>query len=127
MTDLATLEVIAAGGDRALRPLTATLGAGIRPTDLLGRLGGEEFAIVLTDTPPSPAEGVAERLRARVAEAPIVFGDRFIPMAISIGLATQLDTDTSIEQVIARADGALYSAKRDGRNQVIKDQPSGAV
>jgi diguanylate cyclase (GGDEF)-like protein len=111
-----------AGGDRALRHLVATLRAGIRPTDLLGRLGGEEFAIVLTDTPPSPAETVAERLRARVAEAPVVFGDRLIPMTISIGLAVQFETDASIEQIIARADDALYRAKSGGRNQVVMDQ-----
>jgi diguanylate cyclase (GGDEF)-like protein len=111
-----------AGGDRALRHLVAKLRAGIRPTDLLGRLGGEEFAIVLTDTPPSPAETVAERLRARVAEAPVVFGDRLIPMTISIGLAIQFETDASIEQIIARADDALYCAKSSGRNRVVTDQ-----
>jgi diguanylate cyclase (GGDEF)-like protein len=111
-----------AGGDRALVHLVATLRTGIRQIDLLGRLGGEEFAIVLTDTPPAPAGRVAERLRARVVAAPVMFGDRLIPMTISVGLAIQSNTDSSIEQIIARADDALYLAKSSGRNRVVKDQ-----
>lgn len=111
-----------AGGDRALEHLVAILRAGIRQVDLLGRLGGEEFAIVLCGTSSSPAEAVAERLRARVAETQIPFGDRLIPMTVSIGLAILLGTDRSIEQVIARADDALYRAKSSGRNRVVRDQ-----
>jgi diguanylate cyclase (GGDEF)-like protein len=116
-----------AGGDRALRSLVAILRAEIRQIDLLGRLGGEEFSVVLTDTHPAAAENVAERLRVRVAEAPITFGDRLIPMTISVGLASQLETDVSIEQVIARADDALYLAKDSGRNRVVRDQRSVAA
>jgi diguanylate cyclase (GGDEF)-like protein len=108
-----------AGGDRALTHLVTTLRAGLRQIDLLGRVGGEEFGIVLLDTPLMPAEMVAERLRARVAEVQIAFADRLISMTISIGLAVQLDTDQSIEQVLARADDALYQAKRSGRNRVV--------
>jgi diguanylate cyclase (GGDEF)-like protein len=116
-----------AGGDRALEQLVVLLRAGIRQVDLLGRLGGEEFAIVLPDTPPGAAEGVAERLRAHVAETPIGFNEKLIPMTISIGLAAQLETDRSIEQIIVRADDALYRAKRGGRNQVATDrQPEAA-
>jgi diguanylate cyclase (GGDEF)-like protein len=111
-----------AGGDRALLHLVTLLRAGTRPVDLVGRLGGEEFAIVLTDTLGAPAEDIAERLRARVAETPAVFGDQSIPMTISVGLAIQVETDTTIEQVIGRADDALYRAKRTGRNRVVKDQ-----
>jgi diguanylate cyclase (GGDEF)-like protein len=116
-----------AGGDRALESLVATLRTGIRQIDLLGRLGGEEFAVVLPETPTASAESVAERLRAKVAEAPIPFGDRLIPMTVSIGLAAQLETDSSIEQVIARADDALYHAKRNGRNHVVSHQPQQAA
>jgi diguanylate cyclase (GGDEF)-like protein len=111
-----------AGGDRALVHLVATLRAGIRQIDLLGRLGGEEFGIVLIDTPPGPAARVAERLRARVAEAPVISGDRLIPMTISVGLAIRSSMDSSIEQIIARADDALYRAKGSGRNQVVMDE-----
>jgi diguanylate cyclase (GGDEF)-like protein len=116
-----------AGGDRALQHLVTTLRTGIRQVDLLGRLGGEEFAVVLPDTPLESAERVAERLRSRVAEAQIVFGSRLIPMTISIGLAIRHETDRSIEPIIARADEALYAAKANGRNQVVIHQQQGAA
>ncbi|MGD0102984.1 MAG: diguanylate cyclase [Rhodopila sp.] len=116
-----------AGGDCALRHLVTSLRAGLRETDLVGRLGGEEFAVLLPDTQPRPAGMVAERLRARVADAPVAFGDRLIPMTISIGLAIQLETDRSIEQVMARADEALYRAKGSGRNRVVADQQTEAA
>jgi diguanylate cyclase (GGDEF)-like protein len=111
-----------AGGDRALLHLVTLLRAGTRQSDLVGRLGGEEFAIVLIDTSGVPAEAIAERLRARVAETPAVFGHQSIPMTISVGLAIQTETETTIEQVIARADDALYRAKRGGRNRVVWDR-----
>ena len=111
-----------AGGDRALEHLVATLRADIRQIDLLGRMGGEEFAIVLPATPLLAAEAVAERLRARVAETLVPFGDRRIAMTISVGVAIQLEPDQAIEQVIIRADDALYRAKGNGRNQVATDQ-----
>ena len=111
-----------AGGDRALEHLVATLRAGIRQIDLLGRMGGEEFAIVLPETPLLAAEAVAERLRARVAEIAAPFGEQRIAMTISVGIATQIESDGSIEQVMVRADDALYCAKDNGRNQVVTDQ-----
>jgi diguanylate cyclase (GGDEF)-like protein len=116
-----------AGGDRALQHLVATLGAGVRQIDILGRVGGEEFAVALPDTPLASAERVAEQLRARVAKVPIISGDRMIRMTISIGIAVQLETDRSIEQVIARADDALYRAKNNGRNRVERYQEPDAA
>jgi len=111
-----------AGGDLALQQLVATLRDGVRETDLVGRMGGEEFAVLLPDTSSKTAEAVAERLRSRVAEAEIAFGDQVITMTISIGLAIQRETDRSVEHVLARADEALYSAKRGGRNRVVANQ-----
>jgi diguanylate cyclase (GGDEF)-like protein len=110
-----------AGGDQALQHLVATLRTDIRQIDLLGRMGGEEFAIILPATALPAAEAVAERLRVRVAETHVPSNHQRIAMTISVGIATQLETDRSIEQVIMRADDALYRAKRNGRNQVATD------
>ena len=112
-----------AGGDLALQHLVTLLRAGIRNMDILGRLGGEEFAIALPATARWPAERVAERLLAAVARTNIPFGDSHIAMTVSIGLAAQRSSDLSIEQIIARADSALYRAKDGGRNRVVVDEP----
>ena len=116
-----------AGGDKALQLLVTILKAGVRQTDLVGRLGGEEFAIVLLDTPTEAARVIAEWLRTRVAEAEIPFGEQTIIMTISVGLSTLQASDRSIEQVLGRADEALYRAKRGGRNRVVTDLHSEAA
>lgn len=113
-----------AGGDLALQHLVATLRSGLREGDLLGRLGGEEFAIVLHTISSEIAEGVAERLRSRVEAERLTFNDRVIEMTISVGFAVRQPTDRSIDQLVARADAALYHAKHSGRNRVIKDLAS---
>jgi diguanylate cyclase (GGDEF)-like protein len=111
-----------AGGDVALRHLVALLGGRIRRSDLLGRLGGEEFAILLPSIMPEEAERMAARLLAHVAGSPALFGGQPIELTVSIGLAAAKPDDRSIEPIIARADDALYRAKRGGRNRVVKDQ-----
>jgi diguanylate cyclase (GGDEF)-like protein len=116
-----------AGGDLGLQHLVATLRSGLRESDLLGRLGGEEFAIVLHTGSPEIAEGIAERLRSRVEAERLTFNDRVIQMTISVGFAVRQPADHSIDQLIARADAALYEAKHSGRNRVIKDRTSVAT
>jgi diguanylate cyclase (GGDEF)-like protein len=69
----------------------------------------------------SGAEIVAERLRSRVAEKSLVYDERLIAMTISIGLATKQTTDRTFDQILARADAALYRAKDAGRNRVVSD------
>jgi diguanylate cyclase (GGDEF)-like protein len=115
------------GGDLALQHLVAMLRFGLREGDLLGRLGGEEFAIVLQSGSAEIAEVVAERLRSRVEAEHVAFGDEIIEMTISIGLAVRQAGDQSIERLMARADAALYHAKRSGRNRVMKSLASLAV
>lgn len=110
-----------AGGDLALQHLVSLLGGRTRRNDVLGRLGGEEFAILLPGIAPEDAERMAERLVAHVAESPVMYGDRSINMTVSIGLTVVTITDRSIERIIARADDALYRAKESGRNKVVKD------
>jgi diguanylate cyclase (GGDEF)-like protein len=111
-----------AGGDLALRHLVTMLAAQTRRSDLLGRLGGEEFAILLPSIPPEEADRLAERLVAHVAVSPVAYGDRLISMTVSIGLTRATPMDHSIEKIIARADDALYRAKEAGRNRVVTDQ-----
>jgi diguanylate cyclase (GGDEF)-like protein len=109
-----------AGGDQALRHLVSVLRGGLRQSDLLGRLGGEEFAVVLSNVTPEDAERVTERLLHSVARSPTTHEEHAINMTISIGLTIARQTDSSIEQIIARADNALYRAKARGRNRIEK-------
>jgi diguanylate cyclase (GGDEF)-like protein len=106
-------------GDEALKHFVAQLSTGVRGIDFLGRLGGEEFAIVLPGISREAAWLVAERLRARVASAPLAHGDQAIGITVSIGVAMARDTDGTLEQILARADAALYAAKDAGRNRVL--------
>ncbi|HVC59689.1 MAG TPA: diguanylate cyclase [Acetobacteraceae bacterium] len=106
-------------GDEALKHFVAQLRGSVRGIDLLGRLGGEEFGIVLPGIPSEAACQVAERLRAQVAATPLRHGDRMIGIAVSIGLAMARDADATLEQILARADARLYAAKDAGRNRVV--------
>ncbi len=108
-----------AGGDLALRHLVDVMRGLIRGNDLLGRLGGEEFAVVLPGVSADAAERVAERLRCQIAETPAVHGGRRIALTVSIGVAMCGSADDDIEPVLARADDALYRAKQTGRNCVV--------
>lgn len=104
-------------GDRVLQALAGLLMTNIRTCDILARYGGEEFVLLLPETPAQPdGEGLAERLCALVAKAP--FPD-VGTMTISLGVAQVLTTDSSIADAIARADMALYEAKRSGRNRAV--------
>ena len=109
-------------GDEVLKGFAARVKKVIRGADLLARLGGEEFIVVMPDTPPEAAQRVAERVR-HVVEAqpfPIDGGARSIRVTVSIGVAERRD-ETAATPIIARADQALYRAKHDGRNRVFLD------
>jgi diguanylate cyclase (GGDEF)-like protein len=110
-----------AGGDQALKHLVTTLSSRTRRGDLLGRLGGEEFAILLPSIAATDAECLAQRLVAHIAATPVNYDGKLIEMTISIGLTMTNRADRSIERIIARADDALYRAKETGRNRVVKD------
>jgi diguanylate cyclase (GGDEF)-like protein len=112
-----------AAGDSALKCLVSRLRGGVRQIDLLGRLGGEEFAVVLPAIQPRSALLMAERLRAMVASIPAVHNGVEIPLTISVGVAMARPSDRDLDQVIARADDALYNAKRSGRNCVCSADP----
>lgn len=107
-------------GDEVLKGLAKAVMDNVRSVDLVARHGGEEFVVVMPDTPSDNAQSVAERLRACVAEAvfPVEGKDEPLAVTISIGLATTSDCNDMAEDILARADEALYAAKRGGRNRV---------
>ena len=106
-------------GDQVLRELALLMMTGVRPTDLVARYGGEEFIIVLPITDLAGARVVAGRLCKKVAKARMLAatGEKLPLVTISLGVAQMREIET-IDEFIARADDALYQAKRNGRNQV---------
>ncbi|MCM1983410.1 ammonium transporter [Lyngbya confervoides] len=106
-----------ATGDRALQHLVQICLTTLRQGDLLGRLGGEEFALILPQTPPDAGQMIAERLRRAVAESTLKVGQLKISLSISIGI-TPIAVSETLENALSRADQALYRAKHKGRNRV---------
>jgi diguanylate cyclase (GGDEF)-like protein/PAS domain S-box-containing protein len=104
-----------AAGDDLLRRLGEVIRGELRKTDTAGRIGGEEFAIVLPGASVQAAGGFAERLRQKVMDMPLQQEGEH---TVSIGVAALLAGDASAEAVLARADRALYLAKDNGRNRV---------
>ena len=105
-------------GDQVLRASADCFLGGLRPYDSVYRYGGEEFLFCLPDTPLDDARRVLERLREDLRDTPIVLvGGQVLNVTASFGLA-QVDQEVSVEDVIARADAALYQAKADGRDRV---------
>jgi diguanylate cyclase (GGDEF)-like protein len=107
-------------GDVVLREVAHTLAGHIRKSDLLARIGGEEFALVMLGTQPPGAWIVLERLRAAVAALAIPAGAQRIGCTISIGMTDRVDTDVDWPMLYKRADTALYEAKQGGRNRVVE-------
>jgi diguanylate cyclase (GGDEF)-like protein len=109
-------------GDEVLRAVAERCRSIVRRTDIVGRVGGEEFAAALTDTDLSGAVLTAERLRQQVAEEPFEIGDARLSVTISIGVADRQRADEDAGQLLKYADRALYAAKANGRNQVVADR-----
>ncbi|WP_284946044.1 GGDEF domain-containing protein [Acidisoma cladoniae] len=107
-----------ATGDTVLQALAKALREGTRGSDLVGRLGGEEFAVLLADADAVSARQTAERLRAAVAALRLGRDGAAIHFTISIGLASVAPADTGLDIPLARADAALYIAKESGRDRV---------
>jgi diguanylate cyclase (GGDEF)-like protein len=112
-------------GDQVLRLLATRCLHSLRDQDVLGRYGGEEFVILLPETDIAGAHLVAERLRLRVANAPLATQHGELMITISLGVAGRVPVEAmTLPIVLERADAALYQAKRAGRNQVVVWSPS---
>ena len=112
-------------GDEALRALALVLQEEIRPTDVVGRYGGEEFVMLLPETAGSGALTLAERLRSRVAGRAVpLTADRTTALTVSIGLAVFPEDADSAQKLLSAADRALYAAKSGGRNRVCRSGAS---
>ena len=103
-------------GDVALRRAAAAIGAAVRTVDAVARLGGEEFGVILPETSLEPATRIAERIRASVSDE---FRSYAFKLTASCGVACTDDVDGGRDALFRAADGALYLAKREGRNRVI--------
>ncbi len=105
-------------GDQVLRSLASAMLASVRHIDVVARVGGEEFAVLLPSTDLPMAVRVAERIRAKVADQRVVAGDREVRYRVSIGAAKFMAGMRGIDDLLAAADTALYRAKREGRDRV---------
>lgn len=110
-------------GDLVLQAVAAALRQGVRPYDLCCRYGGEEFLVILPETALEDAAGIAERLRRDIENLKITAAkETALQITASIGAAALLGHET-IDQLIARADEAMYNAKSSGRNRVCLAEP----
>ncbi len=114
-----------AAGDRALAHLARVLAGCVRKSDLAARYGGEEFAVLLTGADAAQATALAERIRVSLAERPCPIDGVFVPLTCSIGVAEARQRveygESALEDMLARADKALYAAKGSGRDRVVVD------
>lgn len=111
-----------AAGDKALAETVKLFRTLLRTEDLIGRLGGEEFVVLMPDTDAIQARNAGERLRRAVANNPLQLDPGERPMTVSIGVAEFRAEDAGFARLLLRADSALYAAKRGGRNRVQVDQ-----
>ena len=113
------------GGDQVLAQVAARLKDAIRSSDAVGRYGGEEFLVFLQDTTAAQARTVASKLLRAIRAEPFVFQGHAVPVTVSIGVATVQTADRTLEELVGRADKALYTAKREGRDrQVASERPN---
>jgi diguanylate cyclase (GGDEF)-like protein len=105
-------------GDRVLQVFADSAKANVRSTDLIGRLGGEEFAAVLYNIGRDKALALAERIRSTFAEAAVEVDGCSVGATVSIGMVLSQDSPLDVSELLGQADQALYHAKERGRNRV---------
>lgn len=107
-------------GDDVLRHMTKVVSGVLRTGDVVGRYGGEEFAVFMPNTNESEASILAERIRAAIENTPFVDGKLTIPITVSIGTADSVRAGYDFKGLIAATDATLYAAKKSGRNRVLR-------
>lgn len=107
-----------AAGDLVLKHFANILRDELRKSDVAGRVGGEEFAVVLSGADVHDANIFAQRVQKQLLETPVNANNQMIPVTVSIGIAMMSDTDTSPDAALSRSDMALYRAKESGRNRI---------
>ncbi len=107
-------------GNRLLRRVAKCIEAELRHTDVLARYGGDEFVALLPEAPASRALEVAQRIIKAISDTPLEFEGKRIESSVSIGLASYPEDGRSIDAIQNRADRAMYIAKEQGRNQVVR-------
>ena len=106
-------------GDLVLQRIAECGRSTLRRGDLFGRIGGEEFAAIFPGCAPDIAKQIAERLQREIQRLSFPRGDKAFGITASQGLTTLGDADQSLEALYARADAAMYQAKRQGKNQIV--------
>jgi len=117
-------------GDTVIRKFCEVTAAALRPNDVFGRLGGEEFGVVLPGSSIEAAHARAERIRVAFAASSRFVGNRQVDATVSCGLSASSDTDQTLNALLEASDTALYSAKTQGRNRVERadqSKPQGAL
>ncbi|MET0936788.1 MAG: GGDEF domain-containing protein [Luteibacter sp.] len=112
-------------GDAVLRRTVEICQRQLRSTDLFGRLGGEEFGIVLVDCTAEQGVAIADRIRLAIEASPVTEDGHVITFSASVGLACTFTAGYDLSRLCREADAALYRAKRAGRNRVIAGNDSG--
>ena len=107
-------------GNRLLRQVANAVQAELRATDVPARYGGDEFIILLPETPPKGALDVAERIRAAISSRPLAINSQNVACTVSVGVACYPEDGRTLDALAARADRALYQAKSEGRNKVVR-------
>jgi diguanylate cyclase (GGDEF)-like protein len=105
-------------GDEVIRFFAKYCSSQLRSIDQLARFGGDEFVALLAQAGQDDAKEVAERIRTSIEDLEIQIDQEIITTTVSVGLTTTTDGDISVEELIKRADQALYDAKNNGRNQI---------
>jgi diguanylate cyclase (GGDEF)-like protein len=111
-------------GDEVIKEVGGILRTHKRSSDIIGRLGGEEFAMILPEATLDNAVAAAERLRELVAESVVTAGEHRIPVTVSVGASVSRTETSSIDELLKQTDIALYAAKHAGRNCVRRFDPA---